>query len=58
MNNNSSIICCNTLHKVYRCRITFQSTPSPPTKSLDFRGFDSNKLLILRGGNYHIHIIV
>ena len=34
------------------------STPSPPTKSLDFRGFDSNKLLILRGGNYHIHIIV
>ena len=32
--------------------------PSPPTKSLSFEGFDSNKLLILRGGNYHIHIIV
>ena len=31
---------------------------SPPIKSLDSRGFDSNKLLILRGGNYHIHIIV
>ena len=35
------------------------STPSPipPTKSFDFGGFDSSKLLILRGGNYHIHII-
>ena len=33
-------------------------TPSPPIKSLDFGGFDSNKLLILRGGNYHIRIIV
>ena len=32
--------------------------PSPPTKSLDFRGLDSSRLLILRGGNYHIHIIV
>ena len=30
----------------------------PPTKSLDFRGFDSSRLLILRGGNYRIHIIV
>ena len=25
-------------------------TPSPPTKSLGFRGFDSSRLLILRGG--------
>ena len=25
-------------------------TPSPPTKSLDFRGFDSSGLLILRVG--------
>ena len=25
-------------------------TLSPPTKSLDFRGFDSSRLLILRGG--------
>ena len=32
-------------------------TPSPPIKSLDFRGFDSSKLLILMGGNYHIHRI-
>ena len=29
-------------------------TPSPPTKSLDVRGFDSSRLLILRGGNYHV----
>ena len=29
--------------------------PSPPTKSSGFRGFDSNKLLIIRGGKYHIH---
>ena len=33
-------------------------TPGPPTKSLGFEGFDSNELLILKGGNYHIHIIV
>ena len=25
------------------------ATPSPPTKSLGFGGFDSSKLLILRG---------
>ena len=29
-------------------------TPNPPTKSLDFRGFDSSKLLILRDGNSHV----
>ena len=28
--------------------------PSPPTKSLDFRGFDSSRLLILRGGNSYV----
>ena len=33
-------------------------TPSPPTESLGFRGFDSSRPLILRGGNSHIHIIV
>ena len=31
-----------------------KSTPSPPFKSLDFRGFDSSRLLILRGGNSHV----
>ena len=31
-------------------------TPSPPIKSLDFRGFDSSKLLILKGGNSHVRI--
>ena len=30
-------------------------TPSPPTKSFDFRRFDSSKLLILKGGNSHVH---
>ena len=30
------------------------SAPSPPIKSLDFRGFDSSRLLILRGGNSHV----
>ena len=34
------------------------STASPPTKSFDFRGFDSSKLLILRGGNSHVRIIL
>ena len=29
-------------------------TPSPPTKSLDFEGFDSSRLLILKGGNSHV----
>ena len=33
-------------------------TPSPPTKSLDFRGFDSSRLIILRGGNSHVRRIV
>ena len=30
-----------------------RSTPSPPTKSLGFGGFDSSKLLVLKGGNSH-----
>ena len=29
-------------------------TPSPPTKSLGFGGFDSSRLLVLRGGNSHV----
>ena len=33
-------------------------TPSPPTKSLDFRGFDSSKLLILKGGDSYVRIIL
>ena len=35
-----------------RLRETY--TPSPPTKSLGFEGFDSSRLLILRGGNSHV----
>ena len=34
----------------------FTVTPSPPIKSLGFRGFDSSKLLIIKGGNSHVHI--
>ena len=43
-------------HVLLICTCWF--TPSPPIKSLDSRGFDTNKLLILRSGNYHIHMIV
>ena len=28
-----------------------------PTKNLDFEGFDSSKLLILKGGNSHVRVI-
>ena len=42
---------CSLTVKVYW---TLVSTPSPPIKSLGFRGFDSNKLLILKGGNSHV----
>ena len=28
--------------------------PSPPAKSLDFRGFDSSRLLNPKGGNSHV----
>ena len=31
-----------------------KGTPNPPTKSLDFRGFASSRLLILRDGNSHV----
>ena len=31
-------------------------TPSPPTKSLGFRSFDSSRFLILKGGNFHFSI--
>ena len=34
------------------------TTPSPPTKSLGFGGFDSSRLLILRGGNSHVRMIL
>ena len=29
-------------------------TPSPPIERLDFRGFDSSRLLILKGGNSYV----
>ena len=35
-----------------------RATPSPPTKSSGFRGFDSSRLFILRGGNSHVRRIL
>ena len=41
------------------CGVAGQTpTPSPPTKSFDFGGFDSSRLLILKGGNSHVRIIL
>ena len=45
-------IICIVLHAL--CYIMSWYTPSPPTKSSGFGGFDSSRLLILRGGNYHV----
>ena len=47
------------LSNYYYCYCCISSiTPSPPTKSLDYRGFDSSRLLILRGGNSHVRMIL
>ena len=35
-----------------------RSMPSPPTKSLGFRGLDSSRLLSLKGGNAHVRGIL
>ena len=35
-----------------------RSTPSPPIRSLGFEGFDSSRLLIIRGGNSHVRLIL
>ena len=43
---------------IYICPAVLSHTPSPPTKSLGFRGFDSSKLLILKGGNSHVRMIL
>ena len=37
-----------------RAPFLLRGTPSPPTKSSDFRGFGSSRLLILRGGNSYV----
>ena len=44
---------CQVLYPFYVCR-----TPSPPTKSLGFGGFDSSKHLSLNGGNSHVRGIL
>ena len=36
----------------------YVGTPSPLTKSFDFERFDSSRLLILKGGNSHVRIIL
>ena len=33
---------------------SLQTTPNLPTNIVDFRGLDSSRLLILRGGNSHV----
>ena len=43
---------------VFRGNRLSNTTPSPPTKSLDFEGFDSSKLLIIKGGNSHVRMIL
>ena len=45
MSFNVRCYCSKTCYHV----IWLDCTPSPPTKSFDFRGFDSSKLLSLRG---------
>ena len=39
-------------------KTTNRLTPSPPIKSSGFEGFDSSRLLILRGGNSHVRMIL
>ena len=39
---------------LYEDSAIISTTPSPPTKTLDFGGFDSSRLLILKGGNSHV----
>ena len=46
--------CIATVVYAYLIVVILCIMPSPPTKSLDFRGFDSSRLLILRGGNSHV----
>ena len=41
---------------IFRTCVIIADTPCPPTKSLGFEGFDSSRLLILRGGNSHVRI--
>ena len=44
----------STFESASRLTVSPKATPSPPTKSFDFGGFDSSKLLILKGGNSHV----
>ena len=58
-NPNKAAYWCHDRFRVVRespfpkSNVRLPCTPSPPIKSLGFRGFDSSRLLILRGGNFH-----
>ena len=39
------------IYEMFGVRVGGGLTPSPPTESFDFGGFDLSKLLILKGGN-------
>ena len=53
-NNDNSNINSNINSNVNSDNNTHVNTSSPPIKSLYFRGFDSSRLLIPRGGNSHV----
>ena len=52
---NHVYVCLNNINYNMTCKYT---TPSPPTNILNSRGSDSSRLLILRGGNSHVRIIL
>ena len=54
VSNRATLSNCGGTEMVLLIFYHVVSTPSPPIKSLDFRGFDPSKLLNLRGGNYHV----
>ena len=58
LNNNCLHFSICACHPCAGAMLIFAFTVSPPTKSLGFRGFDSSKLLIIRGGNAHVRGIL
>ena len=49
---------CMLMYLAIHTQVQDQATPSPPTKSFDFREFVSSKPLILKGGNSHVCCIL
>ena len=59
LRNTQSHVSCNDVTLWHDMHTTNERpTPSPPMRSLDFRGFDSSRLLILRGWNSHVRWIL